>query len=71
MLATTYESCHTYLTRRKAMDMLYNDYVDMINSLMLQAFLHNVEVQCSQTPDYFGYDDSPYDEDDGILIDEA
>jgi len=53
------------------MDMLYNDYVDMINSLMLQAFLHNVDMQCSQTPDYFGYDDSPYDEDDGILIDEA
>ena len=52
------------------MDMLYSDYIDMINSMMIQAFLHNCGAEYAG-PDVYGFDNHPYDEDDCILIDEA
>ncbi len=52
------------------MDMYYGDYEDMVNSLMIQAFLHDVnqQVQQAKTQQRLA---KMQDDDEGILIDEA
>jgi hypothetical protein len=52
------------------MDMTFEEYTDFLNSLMMQVFLNNCGA-ADAGPDVYGFDDHPYDEDDGILIDEA
>lgn len=52
------------------MDFYYEDYINMINSLMMQAFLHNSGAE-DAGPDVYDYDNHLYDEDNEFLIDEA
>jgi hypothetical protein len=50
------------------MDMTFEEYTNFLNSLMMQVFLHEVEMACDQWDREATQSD---DDDDGLLIDEA
>lgn len=53
------------------MDMLYSDYVDMVNSLMIQVFLHECGVKDADPDVIDDYFDEYFEDGDEALIDEA